>query len=684
MKRVKQESSELKQKRMLNRRISVIFMAIMSLLVILVLRLGYLQIVKGEDYKQTVNNNENIEVNESVPRGRIYDRNGKLLVDNTSKKSITYTRDRMTSSKEILSIAKKLQKIIDMPTKALTMRDKQDFYILTHKEDVDHIMKKEKTLLENGEISQDKYNDTVYKKLTKDKLKKLTNKELQVAAIYREMSSGSQLSPQIIKNEDVSEKEYALVSQNLSELPGVNTSMDWDRKYLYGDTLRTMFGRVSSKEEGLPKELTDYYLSKGYSRNDRVGQSYLEYQYENVLRGKKKKMRYITNKSGKIINSEVLSEGSRGDDLILSIDIDLQLKVEQLVDNNIKKLRGMGATSMDKVLVVVQDPHNGDILALAGRQIDKSGKITDYHYGTFTSQYAVGSSVKGATLLTGYSNNAISVGETMVDQPLVFKGGIEKKSYFNQSGSISINDKQALMHSSNVYMFKTALKLAGLNYSSNMALPDDISEAGQKLRKGLNQFGLGVKTGIDLPNEVTGQTGQLKNNPGNYLDLAIGQYDTYSPLQLSQYISTIANDGYRIQPHIVKEIRGASKTDKIGPVKAHYNGKVLNRINNSEKEINQVKDGFEMVFNQVEGTGYESFNNANVKAAGKTGTAEVFQDGESRVNSTYIGYAPIKNPQLSFSIIYTNQPVPPPWLPGGDLGKEIINEYFKDKKPADK
>ena len=684
MKRVKQESNELKQKRMTNRRIGVIFMAIVSLLIILVLRLGYLQIVKGEAYRQAVDNNENIEVNESVPRGRIYDRNGKLLVDNTSKKSITYTRDRMTTSKEILIIAKKLQKIIDMPTGTLTQRDKQDFYILTHKEAVDQLMKKENTLLKNGEITEEAYNTALYKKLTAKQINKLSKKELQVAAIYREMSSGSQLSPQIIKNEDVTEKEYALVSQNLGELPGVNTSMDWDRKYLYGDTLRTMFGRVSSKEEGLPKELTDYYLVKGYSRNDRVGQSYLEYQYENVLRGKKKKMRYITNKSGKIIDSEVLSEGSRGDDLILSIDIGLQLKVEKLVDNNIRKLRSMGARDMDKVLVVVQDPHNGDILALAGRQIDKSGKITDYHYGTFTSQYAVGSSVKGATLLTGYSNGAISVGETMIDQPLVFKGGIQKRSYFNQSGSLAINDKQALMHSSNVYMFKTALKLAGLDYSSGMSLPDDITEAGQKLRKGMNQFGLGVKTGIDLPNEVTGQTGILKNNPGNFLDLAIGQYDTYTPLQLSQYVSTIANDGYRIQPHIVKEIRGASKTGKIGPIKSHFNGKVLNKINNTDKEIEQVKSGFEMVFNQAEGTGYASFSNTAIKAAGKTGTAEVTQDGEARVNSTYIGYAPVKKPEMSFSIIYTNQPVPPPWLPGGDLGKEIINEYFKDKEAADK
>lgn len=677
MKRVKQESNELKQKRLTNRRISIIFMAIVSLLIILVLRLGYLQIVKGESYKKAVDNNENIEVNESVPRGRIYDRNGKLLVDNTSKKAITYTRDRMTSRSEMLDTAKKLHQLIKMPTDALTLRDKQDFFIMTHKNDVDKLMKKEMQLFENGEISQDDYNEATYKKLTEEKLKSLTTDELEIAAIYREMSSGSQLSPQIIRNDNVTEKEYALVSQNLSDLPGVNTTMDWDRKYLYGKTLRTMFGNVSSKEEGLPKELVNYYLSKGYSRNDRVGQSYLEFQYENVLRGKKKKMRYLTDKSGKIINSEVISEGSRGNDIVLSIDIDLQLKLEKMIDNHIKILRSMNATTMDRVLVVIQDPKNGDVLALAGKQIDKNGKISDYHYGTFTSQYAVGSTVKGATLLTGYSNNAIEVGENMIDQPLVFKGGVEKRSYFNPDGKIEINDKEALMHSSNVYMFKTALKMAGLNYSSNMSLPLDIQEEGLKLRKGLNQFGLGIKTGIDLPNEVTGQTGILKNNPGNYLDLAIGQYDTYTPLQLSQYVSTIANNGYRIQPHLVKEIRSASKTEKMGPIKESVKGRVLNRINNKNKEIQQVKDGFDLAFNNELGTGYKSFANTVVKSAGKTGTAEVYQDGKSRVNSTYIGYAPMDDPKLSFAIIYTNQPVPPPWLPGGDLGRDIINEYFK-------
>ncbi|PTI21433.1 peptidoglycan D,D-transpeptidase FtsI family protein [Staphylococcus warneri] len=679
LKRLKEKSNDEKVRNTVNRRINFIFGLVVFIFAIMVLRLGYLQIAQGSHYKQLIKNDENITVNESVPRGRIVDRNGKVLVDNASKMAITYTRGRKTSQKEMLETAKKLSSLINMDTDKITDRDKKDFWVTLHPQKAKDLMKKEQSMLEDGSISQEQYDEQQRKKIGKKQLSELSKKDLQILAIYREMNAGSTLDPQIIKNEDVTEKEYAAVSQQLSKLPGVNTSMDWDRKYPYKDTLRGIFGDVSTSTEGLPKELTEQYLSKGYSRNDRVGKSYLEYQYEDVLRGKKKQMKYTTDKSGKVINSEVINPGSRGHDLQLTIDIDLQKKVESLLDKQIAKLRSQGAKDMDNAMIVVQDPKNGDILAMAGKQISKNGKLTDYDIGNFTAQFAVGSSVKGGTLLAGYQNNAIKVGEQMVDEPLKFQGGLTKRSYFNKNGRVTINDKEALMHSSNVYMFKTALKLAGDPYYSGMPLPSDISMAGQKLRKGLNQVGLGVKTGIDLPNETNGQIAPLTNNPGNYLDLSIGQYDTYTPLQLSQYVSTIANNGYRIQPHIGLSIHDATNKDELGPVKRKVKGNVLNKVNNSQKEIDEVQDGFKMAFNEKDGTGYASFKDTVVPSAGKTGTAEVFQDGEPRVNSTYVGYAPIKDPKLAFSIVYTNQPVPPPWLNGGDLGRDVINYYFKDK-----
>ena len=677
LKRLKEKSNDEIVQNTINKRINFIFGVIIFIFAILILRLGYLQIAQGSHYKQIIKSDENITVNESVPRGRILDRNGKVLVDNASKMAITYTRGRKTSQREMLDTAEKLSKLIKMNTKSITERDKKDFWIQLHPQKAKKLMTKEQSLLLDSSISQDQYDKQLRSKISKKQLDELSKKDLQVLAIYRQMNAGSVLDPQMIKNEDVSEKEYAAVSQQLTKLPGVNTSMDWDRKYPYKDSLRGIFGDVSTPSEGLPKELTEQYLSKGYSRNDRVGKSYLEYQYENVLRGKKKEMKYTTDKSGKVISSEVINPGARGNDLQLTIDIDLQKEVESLLDKQIKRLRSMGAKDMDNAMIVVQDPNNGDILAMAGKQISKSGKLTDYDIGTFTSQFAVGSSVKGGTLLAGYQNNAIKVGETMVDEPLHFRGGLTKRSYFNKNGHVTINDKEALMHSSNVYMFKTALKLANSSYYSGMPLPTDITEAAQKLRKGLNQVGLGVKTGIDLPNETKGQIEPLTNNPGNYLDLSIGQYDTYTPLQLAQYVSTIANNGYRIQPHIGLTIHDSTNKDELGPVKRKIKGSVLNKVNNSEDEIKEVQQGFKMAFNNKDGTGYASFKDTVVPSAGKTGTAEVFQDGEPRVNSTYIGYAPIDNPKLAFSIVYTNQPVPPPWLPGGDLGKDVINYYFK-------
>ncbi|MGW7888349.1 peptidoglycan D,D-transpeptidase FtsI family protein [Staphylococcus xylosus] len=679
LKRLKEKSNDEKIRNTMNKRISFIFGVIVFIFAVVVLRLGYLQIAQGSHYKQLIKNSENLTVNEAVPRGRILDRNGKVLVDNASKKAITYARGRKTSQTEVLKIAKDLSELIKMDTDKITDRDKQDYWLQLHPNKARTLMQSEQALLDDGSISQDDYDEALYKKIGKKQINTLSDKDLQVLAIYREMMSGSALDPQMIKNEDVTDEEYAAVSQKLSDLPGVNTTMDWDRKYPNGDTLRGIFGDVSTTEEGIPKELTEQYLAKGYSRNDRVGKSYLEYQYDDILKGKKKEMKYTTDKSGEVIDSKVVNPGSRGDDLVLSIDIDLQKKTEEYLEKQISKLRSEGAKDMDNALIVVQNPNNGDILAMAGKQIDKNGDLTDYDIGTFTSQFAVGSSVKGGTLLAGYQNNAINVGDQMIDEPLKFAGGLTKRSYFNQDGRKTINDKEALMHSSNVYMFKTALKMAGSPYSANMTLPNDISDAGQKLRKGLNQVGLGVKTGIDLPNETNGQIEPLTDNPGNFLDLAIGQYDTYTPLQLAQYVSTIGNNGYRVQPHIGLEIRQATNKDTLGPVKEKVKGKVLNRVNNSGEQIKQIQDGFKMAFNEKPGTGYQSFKDTEVPSAGKTGTAEVFQNGESRVNSTYVGYAPIKDPKLAFSIVYTNQPVPEPWLNGGDLGRDVINYYFKER-----
>ncbi|MCD0804246.1 penicillin-binding protein 2, partial [Staphylococcus aureus] len=182
-----------------------------------------------------------------------------VLVDNASKMAITYTRGRKTTQSEMLDTAEKLSKLIKMDTKKITERDKKDFWIQLHPKKAKAMMTKEQAMLADGSIKQDQYDKQLLSKIGKSQLDELSSKDLQVLAIFREMNAGTVLDPQMIKNEDVSEKEYAAVSQQLSKLPGVNTSMDWDRKYPYGDTLRGIFGDVSTPAEGIPKELTEHY-----------------------------------------------------------------------------------------------------------------------------------------------------------------------------------------------------------------------------------------------------------------------------------------------------------------------------------------------------------------------------------------------------------------------------------------
>jgi cell division protein FtsI/penicillin-binding protein 2 len=167
-------------------------------------------------------------------------------------------------------------------------------------------------------------------------------------------------------------------------------------------------------------------------------------------------------------------------------------------------------------------------------------------------------------------------------------------------------------------MFLTAMKIGGQRtYVPNGPLRIDKVAAINKLRKNFAQFGLGIKTGIDLPGEQSGYgAGQTPPEAGKVLDFAIGQYDTYTPLQLVQYISTIANGGYRVRPHLVKEFREPSNNPKqLGPIINEIQSRILNKLEMKEQWINHVKEGLKLVVNDPQGTGYATIKNKQYKIA---------------------------------------------------------------------
>ncbi len=696
--RVSQAKSKLKSHTVF--RMNVLFFSIFLLFSILILRLGYLQIVKGEDYARALARTEEVPVNTSVPRGRIFDSEGRVLVDNDPVNAITYTAMQTTKRSEMLETARELAKLIEKDDKRVTERDIQDFYIMLHPEEATaKVTDEERAAIQKEEITekekQRKIDTLIREKITEEELASLTAEDIEALAIFREMTSGYALSPQIIKNEGVTPEEFARVSERLTnpKLKGVNTITDWKR---VKTSDLTILGSTTTPEQGIPSTKLDYYLARDYSRNDRVGTSFLEEQYEEVLQGQKSVVKNITDGRGRVIDTIPSDAGKPGKDIMLTIDSELHSSLEDIVERNLRELKaGPNSQLVKDAYLVMMDPRTGEILSMIGKRIerDENGQmvIQDHSYAAVTAAYASGSAVKGATLLTGYAQDAVNMGDVLIDEPLKIKETDPKRSIFNktQFNRIPMTDLKAIERSSNVYMFKIALAIANETYEYNE--PINIpSSSFDIMRNSFAQFGLGVKTGIDLPFEGTGFRGG-SDDGGTLLNFAIGQYDTYTPMQLAQYISTIANDGYRMEPHLVKEIRSASTDgESLGPVETAIEPKILNRISNPQVEIDHLKQGMRNVYIGKDGSARSYFKDTEYTAAGKTGTAEVsyYDDKENpyytkdSITTTHVGFAPYEDPEVAYAImipyITTDPSIVPPT--SNEIARESLDKYFELRK----
>lgn len=614
---------------------------------ILLSDLFYVQVIKNKYYIKRVEQlNTKITYGTSVPRGRIYDRNHKLLVDNVPVKSIYYKKPSGISAKEEIELAYKLSELLSVDFKQLKENELKTFWIRQNKEKAKaKITEQEWKQLEERKIKNEDIEQYQLERITEEELKNYMDNDKEAAYIYTLMNKGYSYSEKVIKNEEVTDEEYAKVSENTSKLKGIGTRLDWERTYPYNDSFKTILGTVSTSEKGIPYELKDDYLAQGYSLNDRVGTSYLEYQYENYLKGKKNKYQVLANGEYKL-----LEEGSRGNDLILTIDIELQQAIEKILEEQLIKAKKEPNTMYyNRSFVIIADPNTGEILAMVGKQIiDNNGtyEFHDYTPGVLTSPVVVGSVIKGASHIVGYNTGALKIGEVRNDACIKIAATPLKCSWAMYG---NINDLYALKYSSNTYQFRTAMKVGGGNYIYDGPLSIN-KEAFTTYRDTFAQFGLGVKTEIDLPVESLGYKGDSTLS-GHLLDFAIGQYDTYTPIQLSQYISTIANGGKRLKPYLLKEVYNPSKEQiyKTEPT-------VLNEVKTDKIYMDQIKEGFKMVMER-NGTGYYSVD-PSFNAAGKTGTSQSFMDTDldgvvdtETITTTFAGYIPYDNPVMSIVVV---------------------------------
>ncbi|MDY7042753.1 MULTISPECIES: penicillin-binding protein 2 [unclassified Virgibacillus] len=682
-----------KKKTQLPFRINILFFVVFLMFTVLILQLGVVQILNGEAFQEEIDRTVKDTTKIPVPRGKIYDSNHNVIVDNKPLYSITYTPAKGTQAEDRLEVAEKLSKYISMDDEKkyldkLTERNKKEYWYLKNKEEADNrLSEKEAADLDNAE----QYN-TILDRITKDEISGFSKQELEVIAIKKELDKAYSLTPQIVKNDDVTAEEYAKVSEHLDVLPGVNATTDWNRDYPFGETINSLLGTITTQEQGILAEKEQYYLTRGYSRNDRVGKSGLEEYYEDVLRGTKEQIQYTTTKTGKVVGTETVVEGSRGKDLVLSIDMEFQEEVDKIVREELKaavQSHPYDNKYLKDALAVVMNPQTGELLAVSGQTRD-GNEYSNAAYKTLYDAHRPGSIVKGATVLAGLESGVISPGQRFNDSPIKISGTPKKGSHSNYIGVV--DDQDALKRSSNVYMFYIALKMGGENRYPfpNGSKASFNTEAWQKMRNYFQQFGLGVKTGIDFPYESVGFEGDSMNRAGLLMDFAIGQYDTYTTMQLAQYVSTIANDGYRVRPHFLKEIREPSKSGKdLGSIYRSENTDILNRVQMDQSYIDRVQEGFRRVFQEPGGTGYGYYHSKDYNAVGKTGTAqnEVYKDGKKLAeteNLSLVGYAPYDEPEMAFAIIAPDTGKGTSYKINHMIGTRILDAYFDLKEERDK
>ena len=366
---------------------------------------------------------------------------------------------------------------------------------------------------------------------------------------------------------------------------------------------------------------------------------------------------------------EVIRQARKGNDIYLSIDIDLQ----QSLDTTLKTvLQENGGTERREnfysLFMCMMDPYTGEVIALSGYQMDPDTRqMTYFASGNYMSLVNPGSSIKGATVYMGLSEGVIQPGEVINDEVMNIAGQ-EFGSYKDHG---PVNDIQALSVSSNVYMFNIAIRLGGGTYQEGEPLNiSNVSGTFDKMRSYYSMFGLGNITGLDVPGEVTGYMG-VGREPGMLLNYSIGQFDMYTPIQLLEYVSTIATNGLMYQPKLMSYVMEVNSEEIVS-----VNESVLKNTlpeENSEY-LSRVQQGFRACVADGNCGVLQDFS---VPVAGKTGTAEV----NEWTTAAFVGWAPYEDADFSFACVAPtssiNDQSVAPNICTTEVVPQVLQRYFE-------
>lgn len=470
---------------------------------------------------------------------------------------------------------------------------------------------------------------------------------------------------------NVSEDTKDSIVVNSREFPGVDVTTVAVREYVGGTTACHIIGTVGpiyAEEYASLKE-------KGYSYNDILGKSGIEAAAESYLRGTAGTRVLIKNARGEVISEEETVAPIPGQTVVLTIDAAIQQKAQDVLAATINDLRTNGEEGKGKDVksgsVVMLDVTDGGVLTCAS--------WPDYDLSQYSLNYNELIADPDKPLFNRALNGSFACGS-------VFKPGVALAAITD--GFIAATETITCTHTYQYYAPSYTPKCMGyhgklsvitaLEKSCNFFFYDVGRLMGSSIFNYLSLYGFGQKTGVEI-----GESAGIQQTPdslrasggtwvaGDYLQLAIGQRGSYTPIQLAAYTMMIANDGVRYKTHFIKAVRSYDNTtETVVPAE------VAAQVTWSKDAIEQVKKG--MIAVGKTGTAKNAFADAPYTVACKTGTAQTGVEGASD-HGTFIAYAPADNPEVAIAVVMENGNS----ASAAAVAREVLDAYFEGKEAGE-
>ena len=678
-------------KKSINLRYNIVTIFTYVIGIILIVQLFNLQIIHGSKYREESNTRLTRESTLEADRGEILDRSGNILVSSSQKFNLELYKSKIDNNslnESILKIVQVLEKYNVSYTDNFPIKIEPFEYTIS---DENLVNWKKNNNIDEKATAEEAFN----KFKEKYKIENTDNKQARkiIAIRYAIAKEGYSSTKSLTIAKDIPREAVAEFSEKSDEFPGINITVQPVRVYKEGTLASHILGYAS-------KIGSDEYQQKKdeYDQNDLIGKTGIESLFEKYLKGQKGTKQIDMAVDGTTTAEVVEKEAISGSNIVLTIDSKLQKITEDALKENIEKIKNGGfGKSYDAKggSCVVMNVKTGEVLAMASypdyNPQSFANGISSEEWKSYNenksyplinkaiqSAYEPGSIFKMVTAIAGLESGNISLTEKINDTGQYIKYGEKRNCWYYTDyhrGHGYLNVIGAIQKSCNFFFYETADRM-GID----------------TLDKYAKYFGLGTKTGIELPSEVSGTLASKEYtksinttwNPGDTINAAIGQgYNRFTPLQMAKYISMVANGGNKIDVSIVKTIQNADGTEvSKDEIRKFVNEKLgisnddqNEKINLNSQYVNAVKEGMRSVTSGEAGTAYARFKNFNIAVGGKTGSAEAGKDanGKDIVNAWFAAFAPYDDPEIAVVIMVEN---------GGhgnytaEAVRNIMAEYF--------